>query len=391
MTHTPTTRSFLPFALPDITEEEVQAVADTVRSGWLTTGPNAAAFEKEMGQFLGAEDAQCIAVNSATAGLHLAVEALGVGPGDDVLVPTWTFTSTAEVVRYMGANPVLVDADPVTLNIDLADARRKITAQTVAIMPVHMAGMPVEAGPLRALADEFGLKVIEDAAHAFPVRSAGRWVGDSDSDAVVYSFYATKTMTTGEGGMVVVKDPELATRMRTMRLHGISRDVFNRYQSTTPSWQYEVVAPGYKYNLPDTAAAMGRVQLRRAHQMRDARRAIAEQYTKAFADLPITCPVVETDPDAHAWHLYIVRVDEDRAGLHRNRFIERMSEEGVGTSVHFIPLHLHPYWRDHCAVTEADLPVASAEFERTVSLPIFSSMTQDQVDTVIDAVRRVVG
>ncbi|MCV7524955.1 DegT/DnrJ/EryC1/StrS family aminotransferase [Micrococcus luteus] len=391
MTQPTAGRAFLPFALPDITEEEVQAVADTVRSGWLTTGPNAAAFESEVAQFLGADDLQCIAVNSATAGLHLAVEAVGVGPGDDVLVPAWTFTSTAEVVRYMGANPVLVDVDPVSLNIDLDDARGRVTDKTVAIMPVHMAGLPVDAGALKAFADEFGLKVVEDAAHAFPVRSAGRWVGDSDSDAVVYSFYATKTMTTGEGGMVVVKDPALAARMRTMRLHGISRDVFDRYRSTTPAWRYEVVAPGYKYNLPDTAAAMGRVQLRRARSMRDARRAIAERYTRAFADLPIMCPRFDADPDSHAWHLYIIRVDEGRTGLHRDRFIERMSEEGVGTSVHFIPLHLHPYWRDHCGVVEGDLPVASAEFERTVSLPIFSSMTHEQVEAVVDAVRRVVG
>lgn len=389
MTNAPEKRPFLPFALPDITEAEVEAVAETVRSGWLTTGPNAAAFEKEMAEFLGAEDIRCIAVNSATAGLHLAVEALGVSAGDDVLVPAWTFTSTAEVVRYMGANPVLVDVDPVTLNIDLDHARARVTDRTVAVMPVHIAGAPVDVAAVRAFADEFGLKVIEDAAHAFPVKIDGRWVGDSESDAVVYSFYATKTMTTGEGGMVVVKDEALASRMRTMRLHGISRDVFNRYQSTTPAWQYEVVAPGFKYNLPDTAAAMGRVQLSRAVQMRDARRSIAERYAAAFADLPITLPEIEQDADAHAWHLYIVRVDEDRAGMHRNRFIERMSEEGVGTSVHFIPLHLHPYWRETCGATDEDLPVATAQFERTVSLPIFSSMTDEQVQTVIDAVVRV--
>lgn len=383
------TQDFIPFALPDITEAEVDAVAETVRSGWLTTGPNAVAFEKEMAEFLGGEGLECVAVNSATAGLHLAVEALGIGPGDEVLVPAWTFTSTAEVVRYMGARPVLVDVDPATLNMDLEDARRRVTERTRALMPVHIAGLPMDAGRIRSLAQEFGLKVIEDAAHAFPVKSGTRWVGDSDSDAVVFSFYATKTIATGEGGMVMVKDPDVAARMRTMRLHGISRDVFNRYQSTTPAWHYEVVAPGFKYNLPDTAAALGRVQLARAVRMRDARRAIAERYRDAFAGLPLELPVHPKGADDHAWHLYIVRVDEDRAGMHRDQFIERMSEAGVGTSVHFIPLHLHPYWREYCGATREDLPVATAEFERTVSLPIFSSMTDTQVSRVVDSVQQV--
>ena len=381
---------FLPFALPDITEAEVEAVAETVRSGWLTTGPNAAAFEKEMAAFLeGDDELQCIAVNSATAGLHLAVEALGVGPGDEVLVPAWTFTSTAEVVRYMGARPVLVDVDPVTLNIDFADAERRVSEKTVAIMPVHFAGMPVDGHALADFASRHRLKVIEDAAHAFPVRSAGAYVGNSSSDAVVFSFYATKTITTGEGGMVMVKDADLAARMRTMRLHGISRDVFNRYQSKTPSWRYEVVAPGFKYNLPDTAAAVGRVQLSRAVEMRDKRRSIAQRYTRALAALPIELPQWHEEPEAHAWHLFVTRIDDDGAGMHRDQFIERMSEQGIGTSVHFIPLHLHPYWHEYCAEGQEELPVATAQFERTVSLPAFSSMTDEQVERVIAAVRTV--
>ncbi|MFB9071556.1 DegT/DnrJ/EryC1/StrS family aminotransferase [Citricoccus parietis] len=355
----------------------------------MTTGPNAAAFEKEMAEFLGGEDIMCVAVNSATAGLHLAVEALGIGPGDEVLVPTWTFTSTAEVVRYVGADPILVDVDPATLNIDFQDAERKITDRTKAIMPVHLAGIPVDARELEDFATRHQLLVVEDAAHAFPVRSNGKHVGNSTSDAVVFSFYATKTITTGEGGMVMVRSEDLAQRMRTMRLHGISRDVFNRYQSTVPAWRYDVVAPGFKYNLPDTAAAMGRVQLGRAVEMRDRRRAIAHRYLEAFRDLPIELPLVPEDPENHAWHLFMLRIDAGTAGLHRDEFINRMSNEGVGTSVHFIPLHLHPYWKDACGADDADFPVATREFERAVSLPIFSSMTDGDVDKVIGAVGRV--
>lgn len=380
---------FLPFARPDITEAEIEAVTETIRSGWLTTGPNAAAFEKEMAEFLGDADIMCVAVNSATAGLHLAVEALGIGPGDEVLVPTWTFTSTAEVVRYVGADPILVDVDPATLNIDFQDAERKISDRTKAVMPVHLAGIPVDARELEDFASRHQLLVVEDAAHAFPVRSNGKLVGNSTSDAVVFSFYATKTITTGEGGMVMVRSEDLAQRMRTMRLHGISRDVFNRYQSTVPAWRYDVVAPGFKYNLPDTAAAMGRVQLGRAVEMRDRRREIAYRYLEAFRDLPIELPLVPEDPENHAWHLFMLRVDAGTAGLHRDEFINRMSDEGVGTSVHFIPLHLHPYWKDACSADDADFPVATREFERAVSLPIFSSMTDGDVDKVIGAVGRV--
>ncbi len=375
---------FIPFALPDIGEAEVQAAAEAMRSGWLTTGPNAAAFEREFAEFLGG-GREAIAVNSATAGLHLALEALAVGPGDEVLVPDWTFTSTAEVVRYLGAQPVLVDVDPLTLNLDVERARAAVTGRTKAVLPVHMAGLPVDRRALRDFADEHGLKVVEDAAHAFPVRSGGDLVGQSDSDAVVFSFYATKTITTGEGGMVVTADPEMARRIRTMRLHGISRDVFDRYRSTKPSWHYEVVAPGFKYNLPDPAAAMGRVQLSRATQMRDARAAIAARYDAALADTGLGLPARAAEPDGHAWHLYIVRVPG--GGAARDAFIGRMADAGVGCSVHFIPLHRHPYWREQCSARPEDFPVAEDQFGRVVSLPAFSSMTDDQVDRVIAAVR----
>lgn len=380
------TRPFLPFARPDITEAEIEVVVDAMRSGWLTTGPNAAAFEKEFATFLGG-GRHAIAVNSATSGLHLAFEAIGVGPGDEVLVPTWTFTATAEAVRYLGGHPVMVDVHADTLCIDLADAARKVTDRTVAIAPVHFAGLAVPNGELAAFAEAHHLKVIEDAAHSFPTLNEGELVGAGTYAATVFSFYATKTMTTGEGGMVVTTDEALAQRMRTMRLHGINRDVFDRYSSSKPSWHYDVVAPGYKYNLPDTGAAMGRVQLRRTPEMVGRRRAIADRYDEAFADLPVRLPARAPEGSSHAWHLYVLRLHD--APMSRDRFIEIMAERGVGTSVHFIPLHLQPYWRDTYSLAPEDFPVATAEFANAVSLPIFSSMSDDDVQLVIDTVRGV--
>lgn len=379
---------FIPFAVPSITEEEVQAAAEAIRSGWLTTGANAAAFEREFADYLGGEGLHAVAVNSATAGLHLAVDALGLGPGDEVLVPTWTFTATAEVVRYTGATPVFVDSDPVTLNIDLADAERKVTPRTKAMIPVHFGGLPIPAAELAAFAKTHDLHVVEDAAHTFPVTEDGVYVGNSSSAAVIFSFYATKTITTGEGGMLVTRDAELASRARTMRLHGISRDVFDRYTSKTPSWQYAVVAPGFKYNLTDPAAAIGRVQLRRAEEMRQQRRDIAKRYDAAFADLPLVLPVAAPEGTEHAHHLYLVRLTDD-APIGRDAFIEQLAARHIGTSVHFIPLHMHPYWRDTYDLSDEQFPVATSAFTGAVSLPLFASMTDDQVDRVIAAVREV--
>lgn len=382
MTETP----FLPFARPDITEAEVAAAAEAVRNGWLTTGANAKSFEEEFASFLGA-DVTAIAVNSATAGLHLALESLGIGAGDEVIVPTWTFTSTAEVVRYLGAEPILVDVDPETLHIDYERARAAVTERTKAVMPVHLAGLMVSPGATRRFANEFGLQVVEDSAHTIRGSAEGEVVGTGASHASVFSFYATKTITTGEGGMVVTRNAEAAVRMRTMRLHGISRDIFNRYTSRTPSWQYEVVAPGFKYNLSDPAAAIGRVQLCRAQEMHAKRSSIARRYSEAFRNLPLDLPSEAPSPnDVHSWHLYMIRL---RDGLDRDETVERLADLGIGTSVHFIPLHLHPYWRDRAGYTPEDFPVASREFGRVLSLPAFSAMTNREVDRVIEAVRTV--
>lgn len=379
---------FLPFALPDVGEEEIEAVADAIRSGWLTTGPRVAAFEREFSAHIG--DVESVAVNSATAGLHLALEAAGIGAGDEVLVPTWTFTATAEVVRYLGAEPVLVDVDPATLNIDLMAAKAAVTAATRAVLPVHFAGLPVTYADLASFAGDHGLLVIEDAAHAFPARSDGTMVGGGPSEASVFSFYATKTMTTGEGGMLVTASPAMAERARTMRLHGINRDAFDRYRSTAPAWYYEVVAPGFKYNLTDTAAAMGRVQLRRAAAMRDRRAQIAARYAEALVDLPLDLPAIGPPGDTHAWHLFVVRVrPEARTG--RDTFIAEAAAAGVGCSVHFIPLHQHPYWRERRALRDEDFPAASAAAGAAVSLPLYSAMTDPDVERVVDVVRGLLG
>lgn len=387
MTSTGQNEEFLPFAKPDIGPREVEAVAEAVRSGWLTTGKNAAAFEREFAEQI-APDRIAVAVNSATAGLHLALEALGVGPDDEVIVPDWTFTATAEVVRYLGASPILVDVDPRSLNIDVRSAERAITSKTKAIIPVHFAGLAADMSRLWDVAARAGIAVVEDAAHAIPTASNGVRIGAGRSEAVVYSFYATKTITTGEGGMVLVRDEALAARIRTMRLHGISRDVFDRYSRAGASWHYEVVAPGYKYNLPDPAAAMGRVQLDRAQEMWSRRADIADAYHRALSDLPIQLPAQPERGDVHAWHLYVVRMTENVAPS-RDEFIDAMSTAGVGTSVHFIPLHMHPYWRAYCEVDDSDFPVSTKEFRRVVSLPIYSGMTDNDVERVIRCVRGV--
>lgn len=376
---------FLPFALPDIGEEEIAAVVECLRSGWVTTGPATRRFEQSFRDYLDA-DVQAISVNSATAGLHLALEALGIGPGDEVIVPTLTFTATAEVVRYLGAQPVLVDVDPETLNMSPAAVEAAITPRTRAIVPVHYAGMACAMDELLAIARSHGLRVVEDAAHAFPTRYQGRLVGTLDSDITVFSFYANKTMTTGEGGMVVVRDPALARRIRLMRLHGISQDAFDRYVSKTPAWFYEVVAAGFKYNLTDIASAIGLEQLRKIDRFLVRRQQLAQRYDAALAALPLLLPPRPEGASTHSWHLYVVRLAPD-APLRRDELILRLSQLGIGTSVHFIPLHRQPYWRDNCASSPADFPVAEASFEAMLTLPLYTRMSDADQDRVIAALR----
>lgn len=379
---------FLPFALPEIGDEEIAEVVDTLKSGWITTGPKARRFEAEFTAFLGDDSLQSIAVNSATAGLHLALEGLGIAPGDEVITTTHTFTATAEVVRYLGADVKLVDIDPATLCIDLAQVEAAIGPRTKAIMPVHYAGLAADMPALLAIARRHGLKVVEDAAHALPTTHGGRPVGTFGSDATVFSFYANKTMTTGEGGMLVTRDQALAKRARIMRLHGMNRDAFDRFTAQVPSWYYEVVAPGFKYNLTDIAAALGIHQLKRAQGFQQRRAEIAARYDAAFADLPVVTPPRPAPGDLHAWHLYALRLADD-AGIGRDRFIEALFERGIGCSVHYIPLHLHPYWRDRYGLQPGQFPHSQHAYERLVSLPIYTRMTDADVQRVIDAVRAV--
>lgn len=377
----------VPFAVPDVGEAEIEAVAQAMRSGWVTSGPEMAAFERDFAGYLGGQ-VETVAVNSATAGLHLALEACGIGPGDEVIIPTWTFTATAEVVRYVGATPVLVDVDPRTLNIDLLRVAEALTPATRAVIPVHFAGLGVDLLALRKVVGP-GIRIIEDAAHALPTVKDDVLVGECRySDAAVFSFYATKTITTGEGGMIATRNGEIAARARVMRLHGIDRDAFYRYRSTKPSWHYDVVAAGFKYNLTDPASAMGRVQLGRSDRMHARRQELAQAYFDGLEGLTVQLPARPTARDIHSWHLFILRLTPE-APVDRDGFIEAMAQEGVGTSVHFIPLHLHSFWRDSLGLQPQQFPSATEQADLVVSLPIFSAMTDGQMDRVVGAVKRI--
>jgi dTDP-4-amino-4,6-dideoxygalactose transaminase len=382
-------QEFLPFALPDIGEEEIAEVVECLRSGWITTGPKARAFERQFAEFVGSE-VQAIAVNSATAGLHLALEACGIGPGDLVVTTPYTFTASAEVVRYLGADILLADIDRESFNIDPEQVANVMgrEGRVKALLPVHFAGQACDMDALARLAGQAGVPIIEDAAHALPATSRGRLIGTL-SRATVFSFYATKTVTTGEGGMVVTPDRELAERARVMRLHGINRDVFDRYRANVPSWYYEVIAPGFKYNMSDIAAAIGIHQLRKAHTFRDRRAAIAARYDAGLVDLPLRTPVLRRKDELHSWHLYVIQLDLERLTIDRDRVIELLAQEGIGTSVHFIPLHLHPYWRDRYGYVPESFPRAFDAYRRAVSLPIYTRMSDADVERVITTVRQV--
>jgi len=388
--HSPQLRAprttFLPFALPHITQAEIDEVVDTLRSNWLTTGPKTKRFEREFAEAVGVPYA--IAVNSATAALHLALDAIGLKPGDEVIVPVYTFTASAEVVVYCHARPVFVDVDPVTCNLDPTQLEAAITPHTRAIMVVHIAGLPAEMDDILAVARAHNLAVIEDAAHAFPASYRGRMIG-TIGDMTAFSFYATKTLATGEGGMLTTSNPAYAERAAIMSLHGISRDAWKRY-TAEGSWYYEVIDAGFKYNMPDVAAAIGLPQLARRTWLLERRRAIAARYTAAFSQWP----ELETPPDPphveHAWHLYMLRLRPERLSITRDDFIRALTEAKIGTSVHFIPLHLHPYYRTTYQLTPEDFPVALDTYQREISLPIYPGMTDDDVADVIAAVEEIV-
>lgn len=375
----------IPFHRADLGEEEVQAVADVIRSGWLTMGAKTFEFEKQFAHYVGASHA--IAVSSCTAALHLALEAVGVKHGDEVLVPTTTFTATAEVVTYFGARPVFVDVDPNMMNLDPVDAERRITPRTKAIIPVHLAGTPCDMREIVDLSRRHGIRVIEDAAHALPSSYHTQKVG-SISDLTAFSFYATKTLTTGEGGMITTEDAECAKRLQVMRLHGIARDAWKRY-SAEGSWFYEVLEAGYKYNLTDLQAALGLAQLAKCDAMFAGRQRVAERYTEAFEGIAALQVPSVPDDRTTSWHLYILRLNPDGLRIDRNQFIRELADRGVSTSVHFIPLHLQPVYQRDFGYKAGDYPVAEREFQRSLSLPIYSSMREEEIEYVISCVLEV--
>lgn len=381
---------FLPFALPDLGEEEQRAVCEAMASGWLTTGPVTRKFEESFAAYIGG-GVEAIAVNSATAGLHLALEALGVGPGDEVIAPSLTFTATVEVARYLGADAVLVDVDPVTLNMCPEAVRAAITPRTKVLMPVHYGGLACDMAPLLELAREAGLRVVEDAAHALPTTYRGELVGTLESDVTVFSFYANKTMTTGEGGMIVTRSEALAKRMKVMRLHGIDRDAFDRFRSDKPSWYYEIVAPGYKYNLTDLASAIGVVQLARLPGFLERRRHLAARYHATLAGLPLILPADAPQGDIHAWHLYVLRLADSalERGVTRDHVIQALSARGIGTSVHYVPLHRQPYWRDRYKLVPERFPVTEDAYQRLFTIPLYTRMSDFDQDRVIEALREI--
>ena len=374
----------IPFHVPSIGAAERDAVSEVLDSGWLTTGQKSLAFEEAVRARIGCGYA--VAVNSATAALHLILEALGIRAGDEVVVPTYTFAACGETVRYLDARPRLADVDPITLCATAETIEAQLRPETRAIMVVHFAGLMADMEPILELARSRNLPVIEDAAHALPSSRDGHQAGTVGT-AGALSFYATKTVTTGEGGMLVTDSEKIASRARSMRLHGLSHDAWKRY-SGSGSWYYEIEDVGFKYNLTDLAAAIGLVQLDRAESMREGRERVARRYEQAFADAELAdlveLPRMPRPNEVHARHLYPIRLHLDRVKITRAETIDRLGEAGIGTSVHFIPLHMHPYYRRTYGYEPGDLPVANLQYEREISLPIYPDLTDDDVDYVVE-------
>ncbi len=385
---------FLPFALHSIDQDEIDEVVDTLKSNWITTGPKAKLFETKFAEFLGVKYA--VAVNSCTAALHLALDAINIKEKDLVLTTPFTFTATAETIRYVGAELVFIDIDPKTFNIDpklvetyLSNPKTNVN-RVKAIIPVHYAGQACDMTAIMKIAKKYNLKVIDDAAHALPSTHDGHLIGNI-ADLTCFSFYATKTITTGEGGMLVTNDDTLVERIRTMRLHGINRDVFNRYNSDKADWYYDVVAPGFKYNMTDIAASIGIHQLKKVEIFKKDRELIAKAYNEAFKEIEeIEVPFIDRTTDIHSWHLYVVKLNLEKLTIDRAQFIEEIKKMGIGTSVHFIPLHLQPYYKKRYNFSENDFQNTFSTYQRIISLPIYPKMKEYDIQRVIDAFKKVI-
>ncbi len=377
---------FLPYALPLIEEDDIAEVVDSLKSNWIAKGPKTLEFEKKFAEYVGAQYA--VAVNSCTAALHLSLVAAGLGPGDEVITTPMTFAASANVVIHTGATPVFADIDPVTMNIDVNGIERKITPRTKAIIPVHIAGHPCQMDEIMTIARKHNLFVLEDAAHAVYTKYKGTLIG-TIGNATAFSFYATKNIATGEGGMVTTNDEALADKIRVMSTHGMSHNAWNRY-AAAGSWYYEILYPGYKDNMTDIQAGLGLTQLAKLERMQGRREEIARRYNEAFGRLPELEIPVEMDYARHAWHLYIIKLNLDKLKIDRAQFIEELKAEKIGTSVHFIPVHLHPYYRDTFGYRRGDFPQAEATFDRIISLPLYPKMSDQDTEDVIAAVERVI-
>jgi len=378
---------FLPFHKPFMGEEEIAEVADTLRSGWLTLGPKTQRFEQKFAAKVGAKHA--VAVSSCTAGLHLMLEALGIGPGDEVITTPYTFSATVATILYAGATPVLVDTLPDFPNIDPAAVAAAVTARTRAIVPVHFAGAPCDLDAIGATAERCGAVVLEDAAHALPATYKGRTIG-SIGKATAFSLYAGKNITTGEGGVITTDDESLVDTLRRKRLHGISRDAWKRY-SAEGTWYYQVEELGFKYNMTDINAAIGLHQLDRLEDFHQRRLALVALYEELLAEVP---GVLRPQPPSHgecSWHLYVIGIDESRVRLGRGEVIDALKADNIGTSVHFIPIHHHSFYQKRLGCKEGDFPNATRLYQRAISLPLFPTMRPDDVRAVVRSLARIVG
>tara|TARA_B100001057_G_scaffold218174_1_gene218327 strand:- start:18036 stop:19196 length:1161 start_codon:yes stop_codon:yes gene_type:complete len=375
--------NFIPYSKPDLGKEEILASSKVISSGWITTGKVCQDFEKAFSSYLSKKNKlHSISVNSATSGLHLALEACGIKKGDEVIVPSLTFASTAEVVRYLDAEVKFVDINYNSMNVTADLIKNKISKKTKAIIVVHYAGLSCEMNEICKLAKEYNLKIIEDAAHCLPTSYNKKNIGNLETDVTVFSFYANKSITTGEGGMVVTKSKNLAKRIRIMRLHGIDRDPYDRFISKKSNWYYEIIAPGFKYNLPDINAAIGLEQLKKLKVFHRKRVVIANHYLKSLKDCPIVLPSNAKNDDLHAWHLFVIRIKKE-SGKKRDELISFLKKNNIGSSLHYIPLHMQPYWRERYKLKKSNFPNTEKSYEEMISLPIYPLLNKKEQNKII--------